>query len=328
MAKSKKAEEGALVPMPKNLVRATPDELAAVVHSKFGPRVQKEITVDEVKAVVGRIRWENARPSRPVPHLAVSRLRFKGVKKLAGQDPAPIDYDQTLPSLTPVNKNPNVTLAQQTYTKWITIAGVAAGDAGAYSVVVSNAAGSVTSSAGTLSVLPLDTLERAFAEICRYAQVRNRTELPFRLGTMIEVPSAAFMIEELLPRVDSISVGLNDLTQYFLAADRDDETIERYHDPMQPALLRLLKQIIDAAARQKKPVTICGELAGDPNLTALLLALGVRRFSVSRSNYRRAVELIRSLSCQDLESLAVDVLKMVSGDAVRTYVAERFAARH
>ena len=172
----------------------------------------------------------------------------------------------------------------------------------------------------------LDTLERAITEICRFAQVRNRSELPFRLGTMIEVPSAAFMVEELLSRVDSISIGLNDLTQYFLAADRDDETIERYHDPMQPALLRLIKQILDAAERQQKPVTICGELAGDPNLTALLLALGVRRFSVSRSNYRSVVELIRTMSCVELQSLATDVLKMVSGDAVRAYVAERFAS--
>lgn len=99
MAKSKKSEagEGAAPPpsLPKDLARVSPDALAGLVHGRLGPRVQKEITVEEVKAVVGRLKWEGARPSRPVPHLTVCRLRFKGEKKLAGKDPAPIDYDQT-----------------------------------------------------------------------------------------------------------------------------------------------------------------------------------------------------------------------------------------
>jgi phosphotransferase system enzyme I (PtsI) len=172
----------------------------------------------------------------------------------------------------------------------------------------------------------LDTLHAAVAEICRQVGVATKQELPFKLGTMIEVPSAALMIEDILPEVDGVSIGLNDLTQYLFAADRDDESVERYHDPIQPALLRLLRRLVIACEQQSRPLTICGELAGDPSLTALLLALGVRRFSVSRSNYRSTVELIRSLSCDELRSVADDVLKLVTGQSVRRYLAEHFGS--
>lgn len=172
----------------------------------------------------------------------------------------------------------------------------------------------------------LDTLHAAVAEICRHVGVASRTELPFKLGTMIEVPSAAIMIDDILPEVDGISVGLNDLTQYLFAADRDDESVERYHDPIQPALLRLLRRLVDACHRASRPLTICGELAGDPSLTALLLALGIRRFSVSRSNYRSTIDVIRGLSCEELKGLADEVLKLVTGQAVRRYLADRFGS--
>ena len=99
MAKSKKPEDGEVggtaIALPKNLARMTPEALAPLIHGKLGPRVQKEITIDEVKAVVARLKWESARPFRPVPHLMVRRLLFKGEKKLAGQVPSSIDYDQT-----------------------------------------------------------------------------------------------------------------------------------------------------------------------------------------------------------------------------------------
>ncbi len=118
---------------------------------------------------------------------------------------------------------------------------------------------------------------------------------------MIEVPAAALQVEEILPHVDSLSIGLNDLTQYLLAADRDDEFVERYHDAMQPAVLRLLSRIVVAAGLLNKSLTICGELAGDPKLTGLLLALGIRRLSVARSNYRGVVEAVSALSARTVD---------------------------
>jgi phosphotransferase system enzyme I (PtsI) len=170
-----------------------------------------------------------------------------------------------------------------------------------------------------------DTLESTIDALCRSAGCGLREQLPFRLGAMIEVPAAALLVEEILPRVDSISIGLNDLTQYLLAADRDDEFVEKYHDAMQPAVLRLLHQTVTAADSAGKPLTICGELAGDPRLTGLLLALGIRRLSVARSSYRRVIASVRRFSLRSMEGMGAEVLKQGSAAAVRKYVSERLS---
>jgi phosphotransferase system enzyme I (PtsI) len=172
----------------------------------------------------------------------------------------------------------------------------------------------------------LDTLEAAIDLLCRTVGCATREQFPFRLGAMIEVPAAAIQMDEILPLVDSVSIGLNDLTQYLLAADRDDESLERYHDAMQPAVLRLLSRIVTAAAGQGKPLTICGELAGDPRLTGLLLSLGIRRLSVARSNYRGVVEAIRRLSLRSMEGIGAQVLELRTAAAVRRFVGERFGS--
>ena len=121
----------------------------------------------------------------------------------------------------------------------------------------------------------------------------------------------------MIGQVDSISVGLNDLTQYLLAADRDDESVEAYHDPLQPVVLRMLHHLVDAANSHDKPVTMCGELAGDPKLTALMLALGVRRISVSRSHVGRIAGALANLSISEVASLGPDVLQCSTGREVR-----------
>jgi phosphoenolpyruvate-protein phosphotransferase len=169
----------------------------------------------------------------------------------------------------------------------------------------------------------LDTLAATIDALCRIVGCAAREQLPFKLGAMIEVPAAALMIEEILPHVDSISVGLNDLTQYLLAADRDDEFVERYHEPLQPAALRLLHRVVSACNAGGKPVTICGELAGDPKLTGLLLALGLRRLSVSRSSYRGVVNALTHLSVRSMEGIAAEILSLTSAAQVRKYVREK-----
>ncbi len=172
----------------------------------------------------------------------------------------------------------------------------------------------------------VDTLETTIDRLCRFTGCATRAQFPFRLGAMIEVPAAALQVDEILPHVDSISIGLNDLTQYLLAADRDDEFVERYHDAMQPSVLRLLGRVVAAASAQGKPLTICGELAGDPKLTGLLLALGIRRLSVARSSYRGVIKSLRQLSLRSLEGIGAEVLKLGTAAAVRKYVAERLTA--
>ncbi|MFN0052614.1 MAG: phosphoenolpyruvate--protein phosphotransferase [Planctomycetales bacterium] len=170
----------------------------------------------------------------------------------------------------------------------------------------------------------IDTLEATIDKLCRTVGCPTRDQLPFKLGVMIEVPAAALLINDLLAHVDAVSIGLNDLTQYLLAADRDDEFVERYHDAMQPAVLRLLAAVVAACHAQEKPVTICGELAGDPQLTGLLLALGLRRLSVSRSSYRGVVQALRHLEVRAMGNLGEEVLQLTTAAQVRRFVASRF----
>lgn len=169
----------------------------------------------------------------------------------------------------------------------------------------------------------LDTLEKTFEQLCRICGCRTRESLPFQVTTMIEVPAAAFMIDALIPHVDGISIGLNDLTQYMLAADRDDEYVGPYHDALQPAVLRTVANLVRTAARHHKPATICGELAGDPHLTGLLLGMGTRQLSVSRTNYVQVARAIQKLRLDKVTEFANEVLKLDTGAAVRKFLEEQ-----
>jgi phosphotransferase system enzyme I (PtsI) len=162
----------------------------------------------------------------------------------------------------------------------------------------------------------LDTLRgltHKLEEICGL----RRAAFPFQLGAMIEVPAAALAVAEILEDVDLVSIGLNDLTQYMLAADREDDSVQHYHDALQPAVLRLVSQVVSAGVAQGKPVTVCGELAGDPALTVVLLALGVRRFSVSRPDYGHVVELMERISLSHLEERRDQLLRARTAAEVR-----------
>jgi phosphotransferase system enzyme I (PtsI) len=100
------------------------------------------------------------------------------------------------------------------------------------------------------------------------------------IGAMIEVPAAALAIDGLLPVLDFASLGTNDLIQYTLAIDRADGDVAHLYNPLHPAVLRLVADVIKACNRQGKPVSVCGEMAGDPELTRLLLGFGLREFSM------------------------------------------------
>ncbi|MGL4605530.1 MAG: phosphoenolpyruvate--protein phosphotransferase [Iodobacter sp.] len=100
------------------------------------------------------------------------------------------------------------------------------------------------------------------------------------LGGMIEVPAAAVQVAQFLTHLDFISIGTNDLIQYTLAVDRNDDSVSHLYDPLHPAVIQLLHHVISTANRLGKPVSMCGEMAGDPTLTRLLLGLGLRRFSM------------------------------------------------
>lgn len=162
----------------------------------------------------------------------------------------------------------------------------------------------------------IDTLHQLIDALERICD-RPREALPFKLGAMIEVPAAALSIESILDEVEHVSIGLNDLTQYVMAADREEEEVERYHDPLTPAVLGLVDRIVAAANQRAKGVSVCGELAGDPALTSILLALGIRDLSVSRPDYFGVVESIEKLSTQDLPTLASKIRGARSGSEIR-----------
>jgi phosphotransferase system enzyme I (PtsI) len=115
------------------------------------------------------------------------------------------------------------------------------------------------------------------------------------LGVMIEIPGAALAADALAGESDFFSIGTNDLIQYTLAIDRGDEQVAQLYNPLHPAVLRLVQFTIEAALRARIPVSVCGEMAGDPRYTALLLGLGLRDLSMAPGNLARVKQRIRAL---------------------------------
>ncbi|HXQ50728.1 MAG TPA: phosphoenolpyruvate--protein phosphotransferase [Stellaceae bacterium] len=115
------------------------------------------------------------------------------------------------------------------------------------------------------------------------------------LGAMIEIPGAALAADALADAADFFAIGTNDLIQYTLAIDRGDEQLAYLYNPLHPAVLRLIQFAVEAALRARKPVSLCGEMAGDPRYTPLLLGLGIRDLSMAPSNIPRVKERVRRL---------------------------------
>jgi len=115
------------------------------------------------------------------------------------------------------------------------------------------------------------------------------------LGVMIEVPGAALAADALAQEVDFFAIGSNDLTMYTLAIDRGEEQVAHLYNPLHPAVLRLIQFATEAALRARIPVSICGEIAGDPHFTPLLLGLGIRELSMAAPSLPRVKQRIRSL---------------------------------
>ncbi len=129
------------------------------------------------------------------------------------------------------------------------------------------------------------------------------------LGAMIEIPGAALAADALTRVCDFFAIGSNDLTQYTLAIDRGDDRVADLYNPYHPAVLRLIQFTIAAAWRANIPVSLCGELAGNPRSTALLLGLGLREFSMSPSRLLQVKQEIRNLSMPQAVAFAQEVLK-------------------
>ncbi|HEY3789296.1 MAG TPA: phosphoenolpyruvate--protein phosphotransferase, partial [Urbifossiella sp.] len=142
------------------------------------------------------------------------------------------------------------------------------------------------------------------------AKIPFKSELP--LGTMIEVPSAAILADLLAKEVDFFSIGTNDLVQYTLAADRNNENVAHLYNPADPAVLRLIRMVVEAGDREQIDVNVCGEMSGEPLYVPLLIGLGLRQLSATPRKIPDIKRIIRQLSAPEAERVAQHALRLES----------------
>jgi len=141
-------------------------------------------------------------------------------------------------------------------------------------------------------------------------------------GAMIEVPSAALIVDRLAPLVQFFSIGTNDLTQYTLAADRTNERVATLYQPTHPAVLGLIRRVVEAAHANGIWVGVCGEMAGDVIMTPILLGLGVDEMSMGSVAIPRVKKAVQSLNYSECQALAEKMLGMDSGEESRKILVE------
>jgi len=142
------------------------------------------------------------------------------------------------------------------------------------------------------------------------------------VGAMIEIPAAALAVGLFLRRMHFLSIGTNDLIQYTLAIDRSDEQVAPLYDPLHPAVLMLLAHTIASAEKVNIPVSICGELAGDPTLTRLLLGMGLRQFSMHPAQILSVKQTIMQSNCAELAPIVRRLLRHEEPTKIREQLAK------
>ena len=145
-----------------------------------------------------------------------------------------------------------------------------------------------------------------------------------QIGLMIEVPSAVINADILAKYADFFSVGTNDLVQYLLAVERTSEKIAYLYNPLNLSVLRFLKQITDTAKKNSTHISICGEMAGEPQYTMVLLGLGFRHLSMSPIYMHQVKKIIRSVSIKECKSLVDSLLKLENTDDIEQLVRKKF----
>jgi phosphoenolpyruvate-protein phosphotransferase (PTS system enzyme I) len=179
-------------------------------------------------------------------------------------------------------------------------------------------------------VSTLDELRSFRAFTAEVASELEREGLPFqrhlRLGVMIEVPAAAVIADLLAREVDFFSIGTNDLIQYSLAVDRNNEHVANLYQPLHPAMLRMLRHVIDSARLANIDVGLCGEMGGDTRHALLLIGMGLRRLSMSPRRIPEIKTWLRRMSAADLAELAERCMCYSTASEVQQQVESFFAA--
>lgn len=145
-----------------------------------------------------------------------------------------------------------------------------------------------------------------------------------KIGIMVEVPSVLFQIDEFAELVDFFSVGSNDLTQYLLAVDRNNPHVANVYSHFHPSVLRALQNLVQACHQQQKPISVCGEMAGDPLTAILLMAMGFNTLSMSSSNILRVRKAICHVPMADAKQLLDNVLQMNNSLVIKSWLEHYF----
>ena len=169
----------------------------------------------------------------------------------------------------------------------------------------------------------LALLRRAQAEVIEEGWAIDAPQI----GVMVEVPAAVYLAAELARRVDFLSVGSNDLTQYLLAVDRNNARVASLYQPFHPAVLHALLRVVEAAHGAGRPVGICGELAGDPCAALLLVAMGFDSLSMNATSLGRVKAVLRRFSRVEAGELLASALLLDDARAIRSTVEEQLHAR-
>ncbi|HEY0461702.1 MAG TPA: phosphoenolpyruvate--protein phosphotransferase [Pyrinomonadaceae bacterium] len=148
-----------------------------------------------------------------------------------------------------------------------------------------------------------------------------------RLGAMIEVPSAVLTADEIAREVDFFCLGTNDLVQYLLAVDRDNEAVADWFRTLHPAVLRSIKTVLQSAARNNIPAIVCGEMAGSPVYVAILVGLGATELSMNVNSIARVRRTISHIAFEEAREITENLTRLATADAVEDFVRESFLAK-
>lgn len=179
-------------------------------------------------------------------------------------------------------------------------------------------------------IATMQELREANAILAEVKQELDKENIPYNremeVGMMIEVPAAALVADQLAREVDFFSIGTNDLVQYTMAADRMNERVSYLTEPFNPAVLRLIRNVINAAHQQGKWAGMCGEMAGNLTAIPLLVGLGLDEFSMSAGSILSARALMSRLNRPEMQKLAEEALNMTSAEEIKQYVESKVPA--
>ncbi|MDR2952173.1 MAG: phosphoenolpyruvate--protein phosphotransferase [Treponema sp.] len=178
-------------------------------------------------------------------------------------------------------------------------------------------------------VASIDDIRKAKEQISTVMEELRKEGSSFRevkTGIMIEIPSIALSAGLAAKEVDFASIGSNDLCQYLCAADRTNSAVQPYYQSYHPAMFRLIKETASVFAAEGKPLSICGELGGDPAAAPALIGMGMRKLSMGAASIAAVKRVISSLTITKTEKIAADVLKLATSGEIKKYLSDCAAA--